>query len=125
MRYIIISLVFLMCSCGFKQWAWRGQKNGWYKSDTITNTIITKESSKDTIFHHSKDTVFIHKDKLTVKYFYNPIDCTNYLAGKCNSDTIRVKKVINTVSNSFKEWAYWIIIAGLVFNIVIIAFLKK
>jgi len=122
MRYIFILLCFLTLSCGFKQWKSKGLEKGWLSSDTVYRNIITNNVSKDTVFHNSKDTVVIHKDKLTVKYFYNPIDCTNYLAGQCAPDTIRVEKVINNIleGKDSDKWVYLAIIAALVALLVIL-----
>lgn len=60
------------------------------KTDTVwrKDTIITEGAQKDSVFRfYQTDTVFMKKDNLTVKYFFNH-DSTIYLEGKCDPDTI-------------------------------------
>lgn len=60
------------------------------KTDTVwrKDTIITQGAQKDSTFHfYQTDTVFMKKDNLTVKYYFNH-DSTIYLEGKCDPDTI-------------------------------------
>jgi hypothetical protein len=114
-----ILVLLSMCSCGQKHWTKRGYKNGWIKSDTITETIYTESAEKDTIFKHSVDTIVLKENKLTVKYFYNNSDSTVYLSGKCDSDTLYVDKYITKIETDqgkwYDNWIYWLIIAFLLF----------
>lgn len=63
------------------------------------DTIVTDSVYTDTVFQFNRvrDTVVLQKERLTVKYFYNNSDSTVYLSGECESDTIVVEKIINTV----------------------------
>jgi uncharacterized membrane protein len=103
---ILSYLLVAMCSCGRKHWTNRGEKKGWI--ETKIDTIVTDSVVTDTIFKHNlvRDTLTLHKDKLTVKYFFNTHDSTVYLWGKCDSDTVFVQKqIINMVKsgNWFKD----------------------
>lgn len=119
MRVLIIFCFIILCSCTQKNWTKRGYEKGWIKSDTIIDTVYTKQDSKDTIFKHfmHRDTVFLKENKLTVKYFYNNSDSTVYLSGNCDPDTIRVPKIINTISTEdqpwYSDWPYWLAIVFL------------
>jgi hypothetical protein len=116
----MLAAMVTCCSCGQKHWTKRGYKNGWIKSDTITETIYTESAEKDTIFKHSifRDTVVLKENKLTVKYFYNNSDSTVYLSGKCDSDTLYVDKYITKIQPDqgkwYNNWPYWLII-GILF----------
>jgi hypothetical protein len=99
MRIIVISfcLAVIMCfmlSCGQKQWVHRGEKKGWIGKEI--DTIVTKSVETKTVFKNDTitDTVFVRKDNLTMKYFYNNRDSTVYLWGKCDGDTVYVDKQI-------------------------------
>lgn len=55
----------------------------------VNDTVITKEVFRDTtLYYLQPDTVTITKDKLIIKYFFNPKDSSVYLVGKCKTDTI-------------------------------------
>ncbi len=76
-----------------------------FNSDTVyeKDTIFSPSISKDTTFFSSKDTIFLIKEKMSIKYFFNSITGINYLQGKCDSDTIFVeKKIINNWVNYFE-----------------------
>jgi hypothetical protein len=96
---ILSYLLVAMCSCGRKHWTNRGEKKGWI--ETKIDTIVTDSVVTDTIFKHNlvRDTLTLHKDKLTVKYFFNTHDSTVYLWGKCDSDTVFVQKQIVNLIN--------------------------
>lgn len=123
MKYALFLLVVFTSSCGFNHWSKRGVQKGWYKNDTIIDSVFTKESSKDTIFnnYYTRDTVILKENKLTVKYFYNNSDSTVYLSGKCESDTIIVEKVINTVKGVHApNWIYFVVATALFLLIVLL-----
>jgi hypothetical protein len=92
--FLIAFVICFMASCGQKHWQHRGEKKGWI--ETKIDTIVTDSVVTDTIFKHNlvRDTLTLHKDKLTVKYFYNTTDSTVYLWGKCDGDTVYVDKQI-------------------------------
>jgi hypothetical protein len=116
----LIYLLIAFTSCGRNHWQKRGEKNGWI--ETKIDTIVTDSVVTDTVFKHRlvKDTVTLHKDKLTVKYFYNTTDSTVYLWGKCDSDTVYVQKqIINKINTDSFLKANWFPILCLL----IIAFL--
>jgi hypothetical protein len=109
MRIIVISfcLAVIMCfmlSCGQKQWQHRGEKKGWI--EVKIDTVVTDSVVTDTIFKHNlvRDTLTLHKDKLTVKYFYNTTDSTVYLWGKCDGDTVYVDKQIIHMEEFKGNW---------------------
>jgi hypothetical protein len=96
-----------MLSCGQKQWQHRGEKKGWI--EVKIDTVVTDSVVTDTIFKHNlvRDTLTLHKDKLTVKYFYNTTDSTVYLWGKCDSDTVFVQKqIINMAEGRSGFWHF-------------------
>jgi len=67
------------------------------EKDTVLvhDTFIVSQIKKDTIFkfqYFQKDTVIIKEGRLTMKYFYNTIDSTVYLSGKC--DTVKIIREI-------------------------------
>lgn len=91
----LIIYMVIMSSCGQRHWSKRGERKGWIT--TKIDTIITEEVSTDTVFKHRvlRDTVVLHKDKLTVKYFYNNSDSTVYISGNCDEEKLLVPR--NTI----------------------------
>lgn len=102
MRYL---LIFLLFSCTPEK---RLQKliekhPGLVKTEI--DTVYTESVAVDTFFKYTtiKDTVIVHKDKLTMKYFYNNTDSTVFLSGLCDKDTVIVEKQIFSVNDS-QSW---------------------
>lgn len=114
MRYLqfaVIALILLyiflnLFGCGQRSWTKRGERKGWIKHEMVYDTVYTQEVKTDSVFKFRtiRDTVFLKQDKLTVKYFYNNTDSTVYLSGECESDTIRVEKIITNIE--IKEKAF-------------------
>lgn len=97
-----------------------------YKHDTL----ITKEVHKDTVFNNifSKDTIFLHKDKLTIKYVYKGGDSA-YIGGKMLPDTlVRIdtikaqdRTIIQQVDrplDGFDNFCRWAVILGIIFVVI-------
>lgn len=85
---------------------------------TVKDTTIIASIKTDTLFKHtaSKDTAYIYKDRLKIKYV-NDGD-TVFISGECEGDTIYkeilvpVTKVVN-VESDCNTWYLKAIIAGL------------
>ena len=87
------------------------RKNPHLATSTIeyrTDTIVTSSVSIDTVFNHfhTRDTITLQKDNLTVKYFYNTKDSTIYLSGKCDTITI-IRDVPILVTNIEAKDTKW------------------
>lgn len=116
--FLLLAYIFLcLFGCSQKAWQKRGERKGWISHETVYDTILTESVKTDSVFKFNtvRDTVFLKQDKLTVKYFYNNTDSTVYLSGKCDSDTIRVEKIINTIQVKEKEFLgissnFWVLI---------------
>ena len=103
------------CSCNYHLKKVQSKCGFTTKVDTLTlhDTIKTERTIKDTLFKHTKDTVVLKQNNLTVKYFYNTKDSTIYLQGKCDT-VIKVitKKIPVSTTNynpnffGFKQMAF-------------------
>jgi len=102
---LILSLIWLVTSCSCTYHAKQIKKKCGVVTDTlrITDTVITKEVSVDTVFklNQIKDTLIIFKDKVKMKFYYNTKDSTIYVQSKCLSDTI-----IKTISVPFEKYVF-------------------
>jgi hypothetical protein len=92
------------------------------------DTLVTREIHKDSIIHniYSKDTVFIHENRLTVKYVYKN-DSSAFIGGtvlpdtiiKVHYDTTKVTTVIKEVAKpkttieGFCQWFTILALLGL------------
>jgi len=87
--FVLCTLYFVLSSCSPQQHLARLLKHHpeLVKTDTVwhKDTILIKESRKDTVFKNeiTRDTIIIHQDKLTIKYF-NSKDSI-FISGKCDS----------------------------------------
>ena len=87
--------------------------------DTIT--YVTDRVEVDSVFTHSKDTVILQKDNLTVKYYYSRDSV--YLYGECESDTVLipyetkvpVERVVYNESWKMPKYFWWLIFIALGF----------
>ena len=99
-----------MASCGCNYHLKKVQSKCGFttKVDTLTlhDTIKTERTIKDTLFKHTKDTVVLKQNNLTVKYFYNTKDSTIYLQGKCDTVIkIITKKIpVSTTNYNTNFW---------------------
>lgn len=99
-----------MASCGCNYHLKKVQSKCGFttKVDTLTlhDTIKTERTIKDTLFKHTKDTVVLKQNNLTVKYFYNTKDSTIYLQGKCDTIIkIITKKIpVSTTNYNTNFW---------------------
>jgi len=99
------------------------------KEVTKTDTIITKEIKKDTLFQYNEakvhDTIILNNERLSIKYIRS--HDTIRLQGQCKADTI-IRKVkvdcppqVKAVSKSFIDKLMEFF--GLVFLIILLLFL--
>lgn len=99
-----------MASCGCNYHLKKVQSKCGFttKVDTLTlhDTIKTERTIKDTLFKHTKDTVVLKQNNLTVKYFYNTKDSTIYLQGKCDTiiKVITKKIPVSTTNYNPNFW---------------------
>lgn len=94
---VILSLFLYSCSCDYHMSKLKKKCSYVLEKDTVLvhDTFIVSQIKKDTIFkfqYFQKDTVIIKEGRLTMKYFYNTIDSTVYLSGKC--DTVKIIREI-------------------------------
>lgn len=79
---------------------------------TIHDTVRIPEIKADTVFSatHSRDTVVLQKDRLTVKYYQS--NDTVFLSGECRDSVItrEIRVPVLTPSNSGSLDWYWIVI---------------
>jgi hypothetical protein len=121
-----VVLFFLMTSCSPSAKLRRAEKLinkaeqaglQWH-SDTLHSTIEIPipEIVKDTIFQSKPgDTVFIHKERLSIKYVHLKGDSV-FIEGKCDADTV-YKEVIVRINKSIEcqpepqkiKWWYLVI----------------
>jgi hypothetical protein len=89
------------------------------QTDTIwkPDTIITVEVKADTIIKMEDvvkgDTIYITKENLIVKTFYNYHDSTIYVSAKCKSDTIirEIPVQVQTISaKPTTDWNFYLLI---------------
>ncbi len=96
------------CGCNYHMNKVKSKCGFTTKVDTLTlhDTITTERTIKDTLFKHTKDTVVLKQNNLTVKYFYNTKDSTIYLQGKCDTviKVITKKIPMNTTSYNPNFW---------------------
>lgn len=120
---VILSLFMASCGCNYHMNKVKSKCGFTTKVDTLTlhDTITTERTIKDTLFKHTKDTVVLKQNNLTVKYFYNTKDSTIYLQGKCDT-IIKVitKKIPVTTTNynpnfwEFNKWFMLILFIGII-----------
>ena len=133
MKYlVIISLFMASCGCNYHMNKVKSKCGFTTKVDTLTlhDTITTERTIKDTLFKHTKDTVVLKQNNLTVKYFYNTKDSTIYLQGKCDTVVkVVIKKIpINTTiykPNFFNDNKIFLLLILLAVGGVIVIILKK
>lgn len=121
------------CGCNYHMNKVKSKCGFTTKVDTLTlhDTIKTERTIKDTLFKHTKDTVVLKQNNLTVKYFYNTKDSTIYLQGKCDTVVkVVIKKIpINTTiykPNFFNDNKIFLLLILLaVVGGVIVMILKK
>lgn len=113
-----------MASCGCNYHLKKVQSKCGFttKVDTLTlhDTIKTERTIKDTLFKHTKDTVVLKQNNLTVKYFYNTKDSTIYLQGKCDTIIKIITKKIPVSTTNYNtnfwesnKWIFLILFIGL------------
>jgi hypothetical protein len=105
MKYIILlALILIGCSPtaklrrAEKLIAKAEQQGAQWHSDTLHSTIEipVPEIVKDTIFQSKAgDTVYIHKERLLIKYIHLKGDSVE-IEGKCEADTV-IKEVVVTI----------------------------
>ena len=120
------------CGCNYHMNKVKSKCGFTTKVDTLTlhDTITTERTIKDTLFKHTKDTVVLKQNNLTVKYFYNTKDSTIYLQGKCDTVVkVVIKKIpINTTiykPNFFNDNKIFLLLILLAVGGVIVIILKK
>lgn len=120
------------CGCNYHMNKVKSKCGFTTKVDTLTlhDTITTERTIKDTLFKHSRDTVVLKQNNLTVKYFYNTKDSTIYLQGKCDTviKVITKKIPINTTiykPNFFNDNKIFLLLILLAVGGVIVIILKK
>lgn len=117
----LIGCMFLIESCSPSKRLARLERRHPELFDTIVirDTVVVSGSRSDTILSierilNSRDTIVIHKDRLTQKIFYYRDSL--FLQGECQGDTIvreiKVPKVIY-LDKPFPGWIYGIIIGSL------------
>jgi len=133
----ILTCLIFICSCNCNYHLSKAEKKcgSHLIKDTIriTDTLITKEVSVDTVFNINSvhDTLILRKENVIYKYFYNRKDSTIYLDGKSLSDTIiRIIKMpcdkLVLETNWFDKFKWFIYIGGiLVFAYYVIKLFKK
>ena len=119
---IIISLFMASCGCNYHMNKVKSKCGFTTKVDTLTlhDTITTERTIKDTLFKHTKDTVVLKQNNLTVKYFYNTKDSTIYLQGKCDTIIKVITKKIPVSTTNYNtnfwesnKWLFLILFIGL------------
>lgn len=119
---VIISLFFASCGCNYHLKKVQSKCGYTTKIDTLTlhDTITTERTIKDTLFKHTKDTVVLKQNNLTVKYFYNTKDSTIYLQGKCDTVIKVITKKIPVSTTNYNtnfwesnKWLFLILFIGL------------
>lgn len=105
---VILSLFMASCGCNYHMSKVKSKCGFTTKVDTLTlhDTIKTERTIKDTLFKHTKDTVVLKQNNLTVKYFYNTKDSTIYLQGKCDTviKVITKKIPVSTINYNPNFW---------------------
>ena len=128
-------LILLLNSCGCNAALKRVQKKCNYKVTTDTiyyrDTIVSKEVRLDTIrYAPLHDTIYIHKDRLKIKYVSLPGD-SGFFQGICEADTIykdRIKYINKTEYKASRPWWHWFSAGMLVaffLETAVIAILKR
>lgn len=123
MKYLVIlSLFMASCGCNYHMNKVKSKCGFTTKVDTLTlhDTITTERTIKDTLFKHTKDTVVLKQNNLTVKYFYNTKDSTIYLQGKCDTIIKVITKKVPVSTTNYNtnfwesnKWLFLILLIGL------------
>lgn len=118
MRFLLLALI--LCSCSANYHLRRSDRHlkkaidlgAVVKSDTVYKfiEIPVPAVSYDTVFQsEEKDTVYISKDRLKIKYVNLPGDSV-FIEGKCEADTI-IQKVPITITKEIRPnkgfWYYF------------------
>ena len=110
------------CGCNYHMNKVKSKCGFTTKVDTLTlhDTITTERTIKDTLFKHSRDTVVLKQNNLTVKYFYNTKDSTIYLQGKCDTIIKVITKKIPVSTTNYNtnfwdsnKWLFLILFIGI------------
>jgi hypothetical protein len=139
MKYITLLSIIILSACSPSAKLRRAEKLinkaeqaglQWH-SDTLHSTIEIPipEIVKDTIFQSKPwDTVFIHKERLSIKYVRLKGDSV-FIEGKCDADTIykevivRINKSIECPPQKLKWW--WLLGAGILIGCFAVLILRR
>ncbi len=105
MKYLL--LILILSGCYTKKRA----IEKFYNQDTVTttihDTIYTETVQTDSVFSVKLDSIFIRKDKLSIKYIR--VHDSIYLSGECQGDTVYYTKEIKVPITQEKpiKW-YWL-----------------
>jgi len=121
---LILSLSLIGCATENSVQRYLKKHGGTVQVDSVfvTDTLqyITEKIETDTVFSsHTKDTVIIRKENLTIKTYYH--NDSIYVWGQCDTDTVTIiqdRWVGNTLTlgekpNWFKENLLLLILSGL------------
>lgn len=116
MKYLVI-ILFTLSSCGASYHLKQSErhlrkaieKGAEVADDTVyvTKEIIIPEVKLDTVFKaQQKDTVFLTKDKLKIKYVKLPGDSV-FIQGECEPDTVKIEipvEINREISAGYSIW---------------------
>jgi hypothetical protein len=118
---IAVLSLFSSCSCEWYLSKAEQQCGKITRTDTIQTTITTTLTTKDTVFHFTKsvqrDTIYIKKNNLIEKFYYNVKDSTIYLNGNCEPEVIQVSipwtydQIAYDVWKKYKRYIIWALVA--------------
>ncbi len=111
MKYLL--LILILSGCYTKKKAIKKFCQADTVTTTIHDTIYTQTVKTDSVFSVKLDSVFIRKDKLSIKYIR--VHDSIYLSGQCDADTIYYTKEIKVPVTQEKPtpW-YWFVLAFMV-----------
>lgn len=108
----IVAVLLLQCvmACNpQKRWSNKGHRRGWIDTATVKvyDTLHFYGSSKDTLFLHSKDSIFLRDKLFTTVYYHDTITNKTYLRTIVNPrDTVIIKEV-HTTKVQETEYSVW------------------
>ncbi len=119
MKYLL--LILILSGCYTKKKAIEKFCQADTVTTTIHDTIYTQTVKTDTAFSVKLDSIFIRKDKLSIKYIR--VHDSIYLSAECTADTLYYTKEIKVPITQEKPLNYWwfalVFIIGALFAAVI------